>query len=306
MTRKEAAQILDISEFADEKQIKKAFRNKAMVLHPDKNDAEDARAQFIRIHEAYEYLSDLASGRSSEKYTQKQSASYSSAQGPKFRSPYHKHRNYSDPYSSMSREEFEARYKRAQKAAEEAMDRESETIYQNSLDEYQNTWRKKLVIVMALIGIVLSILFTIDYFLGTTVETVPHSDVKTLTINDGSDIFEYLNIHHIKYELSGENLRIAMDPMTKIEITQTHIFKDITKIKISRNGYFMILEPTFSSYDSFPLVPLFLLIPFLSLFLERPKFNFVFLVVNFNIYVFPILLIILMFHDGRLLRLFGL
>ena len=306
MTRKEAAQILGISEFADEKQIKKAFRNKAMELHPDKNDAEDARGQFIRAHEAYEYLSDLVSGRTSEKYTQKQSTSYSTAQGPKFRSPHHKHRNYSDPYASMSREEFEARYKRAQKAAEEAMDRESETIYQNSLDEYQKTWRKKFVKAMALTGIVLSILFSIDYFLGTTVETLPHADVKTLTINDGSEIFEYLNIHHIKYELSGENLRFAMDPKAKVEVTRTHIFKDITRIKISRNGYFLILAPTFSSYDSFPLVPIFLLIPLVSLFLERPKFNFVFLVVNFNIYVFPILLIILMFHDGRLLRLFGL
>ncbi len=37
-------------------QIKKAYRKKAMVLHPDINKAEDANEQFILLNEAYEYL----------------------------------------------------------------------------------------------------------------------------------------------------------------------------------------------------------------------------------------------------------
>jgi hypothetical protein len=305
MTRAEAAGILGVSPKANEVQIKKAFRKKAMLFHPDRNDSPNARAQFIEIHEAYEYLSDLVSGRTTESYSKTKAHSYSSNQGPRFRSPHHKHRNYTDPYSHMSREEFEARYERARKAAEDTLNRKSEAIYQNSLDEYQNTWRKKFAKIMAIIGIVLCFLFTTDYFLGTTTELVPNDQVEILTINDGSYDFRYLNIHHVKYDLFTD-LPLITDPRTKIVITRTYIFKDILKIKASLDGYSITFAPRFSSYTSFPIIPILLIIPFISLFFERPKFNFVFLVVNYNIYVFPILVFILMLHDGRLLRLFGL
>ncbi len=38
--------------------IKKAFRQKASVYHPDRNDALDAAAQFRAVQEAYDVLSD--------------------------------------------------------------------------------------------------------------------------------------------------------------------------------------------------------------------------------------------------------
>lgn len=38
--------------------IKKAFRQKASLHHPDRNDAADAPARFRAVQEAYEVLSD--------------------------------------------------------------------------------------------------------------------------------------------------------------------------------------------------------------------------------------------------------
>ncbi len=48
--------ILGVSQTATLDQIKKAYRKKAMLLHPDINKAEDANDQFILLNEAYEYL----------------------------------------------------------------------------------------------------------------------------------------------------------------------------------------------------------------------------------------------------------
>lgn len=43
--------------------IKKAYRTKAKILHPDKNKSVDAHEQFILLNEAYEYLQNLKTGK---------------------------------------------------------------------------------------------------------------------------------------------------------------------------------------------------------------------------------------------------
>lgn len=48
--------ILGITPNATLEQIKKAYRNKAKLYHPDVNKAADAQEQFILVNEAYEYL----------------------------------------------------------------------------------------------------------------------------------------------------------------------------------------------------------------------------------------------------------
>jgi len=76
MTRIEAAHILGISPQANEITIKKAFRKKAMQFHPDRNKSANARTEFIEIHEAYEYLMDLATGKISESYSKTSSSNH--------------------------------------------------------------------------------------------------------------------------------------------------------------------------------------------------------------------------------------
>lgn len=47
-------EILGIKEGATEEEIKKAFKKRALELHPDKNKAPDAHDKFLQLKEAYE------------------------------------------------------------------------------------------------------------------------------------------------------------------------------------------------------------------------------------------------------------
>ncbi|KAH8661352.1 putative DnaJ like protein subfamily C member 21 [Tricladium varicosporioides] len=53
-------EVLGIERFATDDEIKKAYRKKALELHPDRNygDVEDATAKFAEVSSAYEILSD--------------------------------------------------------------------------------------------------------------------------------------------------------------------------------------------------------------------------------------------------------
>lgn len=56
MTVKDYYKILDLSEDASVDDIKKAYRKKARIYHPDVNHSPDAKDMFIRVTEAYEFL----------------------------------------------------------------------------------------------------------------------------------------------------------------------------------------------------------------------------------------------------------
>lgn len=56
MTRKEASYFLGIHEDATEEQIKRAYRYKAKLYHPDANPNTDTRDYYIKAQKAYEYL----------------------------------------------------------------------------------------------------------------------------------------------------------------------------------------------------------------------------------------------------------
>ena len=58
-TRKAACKVLGVSEDADKKQLKRAYRRVAMKFHPDKNlDDPDATKKFVLIKCAYELLAE--------------------------------------------------------------------------------------------------------------------------------------------------------------------------------------------------------------------------------------------------------
>ncbi|MEZ4997675.1 MAG: DnaJ domain-containing protein [Bacteroidales bacterium] len=55
--------VLGLRQGASDDEIKKAYRRKAMEFHPDRNQSPDAQEIFIRITEAYEYLTTHPHGR---------------------------------------------------------------------------------------------------------------------------------------------------------------------------------------------------------------------------------------------------
>lgn len=50
--------ILELSENANDKDIKKAFRRLALIYHPDKNKSPEANTKFLEVCEAYEWLTN--------------------------------------------------------------------------------------------------------------------------------------------------------------------------------------------------------------------------------------------------------
>ncbi len=326
MNRAQAAQLLGISPQASKDTIKKAFRKKAMLLHPDRNKSVNARSQFIEIHEAYEYLIDIASGKKTE--NNYRSRTYKSDN--KFRSKHHRHRNYTDPYANMSREDFKARYERARKAAEEDLEQESNTIYQNALNEYQNTWRKPVAKLMAILGIMLASLFIIDFVFGTEEIKIPSSEIvheieyhqhqathfiivkghrftlphKSNDIYQNEKLNNTITVKGVTYRLPKEVGPLGTkDNSIKYSYFQTHIFKDLTKIILRGNQFNIELNDFWTVQGSFPLIPIMLLLPLLSFWFEKATFNFVFFAIYYNIYVFPILLLFLLLQDGRIYHL---
>jgi len=59
MNAESAYSILNLSPGASPGDIRSAFRKKAKLLHPDKNQASDAHEQFVLLHEAYAKLSGI-------------------------------------------------------------------------------------------------------------------------------------------------------------------------------------------------------------------------------------------------------
>ena len=57
-TKRDYYESLGINRNANEEEVRKAFRKKAMEFHPDRNKEPGADAKFKEVNEAYQILSD--------------------------------------------------------------------------------------------------------------------------------------------------------------------------------------------------------------------------------------------------------
>jgi hypothetical protein len=101
MTLTSCYQILGVSDDAPIEEIKRAYRAKAFLLHPDKNNSPTASADFIEITEAYEYIIAERSGR-----FRKYQSPFTSTQSQKDKD-YEEAKRKAREYAQMRYEEFE-------------------------------------------------------------------------------------------------------------------------------------------------------------------------------------------------------
>lgn len=92
MTRREACYFLGIREDASEEQIKRAYRYKAKLYHPDANPTMDTKEYYIKVQKAYECL------MSSQNSTPPLNASASAAANPSMNANMY----YGNPYGGYN------------------------------------------------------------------------------------------------------------------------------------------------------------------------------------------------------------
>lgn len=88
-------EVLGVRRGATDKEIKQAYRKKALKLHPDVNKAPDAQAQFLRVKVAYQALTEKG-GREDYERAQRNSARGGGAGGPSWADSF-------DPFASWSK-----------------------------------------------------------------------------------------------------------------------------------------------------------------------------------------------------------
>jgi hypothetical protein len=94
--------ILGLNAGADQDEIKKAFREKAKLFHPDLNSAPGAQEEFIRVHTAYEIAMAHFQGKSQRSF-QEEPVSFAAAEVKMRREAM---RNRAENFARMRYEEF--------------------------------------------------------------------------------------------------------------------------------------------------------------------------------------------------------
>ena len=286
-----AYKTLQITDKASRKEIKQAYRKLAMQYHPDKNRSPNAINIFIEVSEAYEVLTNITTPR-------KPTNTY---KPPKFRDS-----NYQQAvFNSYDYTSENERSRRARDIYEYEFAKQSNELYIKIFSKYKKTNQRKIAIIFALIGVFVSSIFIYDYTAPTINTTILNNSKPNIEVS----YRKYGNINckyqNSEFAISTHDRQIIMEPkksrMSKIIVSleQTPILRNTVSLKINNAGNNSLhIYPTSNKniyFWTFPIL-FFLLFPLISFLFEKPTFNFVFFIMNYNLYGFPIALFFIILY----------
>lgn len=272
--------ILGISPTNDQGAIKRAYRKKAMIYHPDRNKDKNTHEKFVLISKAYELLSNTHNPKD-HIYKSVSSKPVSS-------------RPQKSPEDLMKE-----RVKRAQeilKKQQEKEELEAEKYYQNLISGKH--WRMFKIILYS--SILLLGLLVIDFYVlnpnkinDTIISYNPDQSINNFEQKKVTPIYTALG--HKMWIDKDYAYYIHNNP--KIQIYQSPIFKVNLNIDILYLRNMAFANTYFNLKQSFTPMLLLLFIPIITLFIKAKTFTFSILfhtsmyVVSFaNVFLYIILL----------------
>lgn len=276
---------------ATKQEIKKAFRKKALQLHPDRNAAPKAKEQFQEVLEAYEILYE---GKALYKRVKVKKPRYTNPQGKTERDKHER------PYTSEERvkAKLDARRKHSDKMAKEF--RQQEIRY----DNFKKTISYKLVMAYAALSVALGFFLFLDQILPNKTElvTVSRTRVETFQVQGYGTYKRYFaEVCYQEWEVGAYQYKyFQTNPMAWVEYTP--LLEVVRDIQVKEGN---VVEQ--EDVSNMVILPYMLLLTLFIFLAEGPNYGY-FKTIELTIFVSLIgLILFCMFSDGftRLLGIYG-
>lgn len=279
--------LLGIPPTTDLSKIKKAYRKKALLCHPDKNKSPNAEQKFIELTEAYDFL--IGNQSTTTSYTE------STKTADQVRAE--KIRQAKERYRKMQNDEV-------QKDAE----------YYARISE---GWRWNLFRNLAIYTAIFTVLLTADFFFTRSHRAIPEVTVyghipQTITQDDELFILPKIDYWVGEFPPVQLNYSLFFNDLKSINILDQPVFLrelEHPADKMIRYELFKNFPSTeyyayASIYNAFPFFHLIMLFPLFMVWYKRPSFNFTLGRILCIWAIFPVV-IFLTFSGGRIFGLFG-
>lgn len=267
-------EVLGIPKDSSKELIKRAFRRKALELHPDKNPGLDTSPEFLKVLEAYEVLYNGALPEQHQSANEKQ----------------------------REEEQKAERMRKAREVARESM-RERREIERAFYRGLVNGKLMKFANVQAFVFLLFGVLTIFNYFM-------PYQSIQSHVQSKNILYYYHLNQEKAFITVCGNAYQTSMQDFFNVKrgdpvsLELSFLFKDVMGVEFdTREGKHSRVRPHESLYMFFPLIPFLMFVPFLNLLFKKPSVRFYFLFF-LNVFVGTAVLFYLLLDGGRLIRIF--
>ncbi|HON52078.1 MAG TPA: J domain-containing protein [Bacteroidales bacterium] len=278
MKIRDAFNILEISDDASPEEIKKAYRAKAKLYHPDVNNSNSAQAEFECIQNAYTLIQAYIQYRESKH-------SHSEIQNTKI-----KRKQNSKQTKAAKKQWFEARI-------------------QYDISIFKKSKQYILSYCFAFIGSIVALGICIDYFSAPqeNYEPIQHIEIP-------QNFHDIKNYAWKELYIIVQDRRISITPLLLNQIQNTSYLKiyntpylqQIKRIEATNSQPYTEIE-FYNFYNDAFLIIVILLCGGISMFVFNKKSLGYYSIIRFyNLYCLPLIILFVLLGEARILRLFGI